>query len=148
MRHTRQHELFIGCANFPACRYTCAYELALQRLASQHDICKAEVRRLQLEVSRLQAEVLRLELANKRLSAEVYRSELARQDLAGRLARLSLPAHTRARHNPELTRALTHIIATAHPDRWAQGQPATELAHVLTLELLKLRAQLQGGLRA
>ena len=44
-----------------------------------------------------------------------------------------------------LERILTTLIFLAHPDRWHQGQPATQLAHEVTTALIDLRTQLQGG---
>jgi hypothetical protein len=39
---------------------------------------------------------------------------------------------------------LTRLLAIAHPDRWSRGQPASELAHELTVQLNALRAQWDG----
>jgi hypothetical protein len=35
--------------------------------------------------------------------------------------------------------ALTRLLRLCHPDRWSQGQPATELAHEITVQLNQLR---------
>jgi ssDNA-binding Zn-finger/Zn-ribbon topoisomerase 1 len=129
-RARHDHQPFVGCCNYPFCRFTCVYDVDLQECLSH-----------QLEASA--AERTHLERENRRLSAEVFRLEMARQDLTAQLARLSCPAHTHRLHDPDLARALTKIIAQAHPDRWVQGQPATALAHELTTALLALRAQIQ-----
>jgi hypothetical protein len=43
---------------------------------------------------------------------------------------------------PPLSRPdLTQLIALCHPDKWSQGQPATELAHEITVALNALRAR-------
>jgi hypothetical protein len=44
-------------------------------------------------------------------------------------------------HETGLTKAqLTGLLALAHPDRWSQQQPASELAHELAVAINKLRA--------
>ena len=127
----RDHQPFIGCVSYPTCRFTCEYDEALQHLAHAPGVV---------------AVVQHLELANQRLAAEVSRLEVARQSLAAQVARLSLTTNLRTLPNSEgLTRALTQLVSVAHPDRWDQGQPAAELAHVITQALLKLRTQLQRG---
>jgi hypothetical protein len=37
--------------------------------------------------------------------------------------------------------ALTQLLVLAHPDRWAQGQAATELAHELSVVINKMREE-------
>jgi TubC N-terminal docking domain len=37
------------------------------------------------------------------------------------------------------TRTVRQLLALCHPDKWSQGQPATELAHELTMHLNALR---------
>jgi hypothetical protein len=39
----------------------------------------------------------------------------------------------------ELEHVLTQLLALAHPDKWSQGQPATELAHALSVAILGIR---------
>jgi hypothetical protein len=39
---------------------------------------------------------------------------------------------------------LTKLLVVAHPDRWSQGQPATELAHELAIQINALRARMGG----
>jgi hypothetical protein len=39
---------------------------------------------------------------------------------------------------------LTHLLTLAHPDKWSQGQLATELAHELSVAVNQLRAEVQG----
>ena len=43
-----------------------------------------------------------------------------------------------------LDTTLRHLLTVAHPDKWAQGQPAQELAHELTVAINGLR-QRRGG---
>lgn len=43
---------------------------------------------------------------------------------------------------PWLDAGLKALISEAHPDKWSAGQPSTELAHALTVELNALRARL------
>jgi hypothetical protein len=42
--------------------------------------------------------------------------------------------------NPALWALCTKLLSLAHPDKWSQGQLATELAHELTLVLTEVRA--------
>jgi hypothetical protein len=44
----------------------------------------------------------------------------------------------------DLDHMLTQLLTLAHPDRWAQGQPATALAHEITVALNAAREQLEG----
>lgn len=39
---------------------------------------------------------------------------------------------------------LTQLLKLAHPDRWNQGQPATELAHELSVAVNQLRTRAQA----
>jgi hypothetical protein len=39
---------------------------------------------------------------------------------------------------------LTRLLVLCHPDKWAQGQPATALAHEVTVQLNALRTRLEG----
>jgi predicted RNase H-like nuclease (RuvC/YqgF family) len=39
---------------------------------------------------------------------------------------------------------LTKLLVLCHPDKWSQGQPATALAHEITVRLNQLRARLEG----
>lgn len=134
VRHTRQdHRPFIGCGNYPLCRFTCEYDTALQQLARREEVCAEDMRRLAL-----------LTLENENLKRENLRLIRRTVELAADVSALHRTATTRALPNQaHLTKALTHLIAAAHPDRWAQGQPATALAHELTTALLALRAQIQ-----
>jgi hypothetical protein len=44
------------------------------------------------------------------------------------------------KRGPQLSEALTTLLTLAHPDKWSQGQPATELAHEVTILINALRA--------
>lgn len=39
---------------------------------------------------------------------------------------------------------LTSLLLLTHPDKWSQGQPATELAHELTVAITALREDVQN----
>lgn len=43
---------------------------------------------------------------------------------------------------------LTALLKVAHPDKWSQGQPATQLAHELSVAINALRAEAQGETEA
>ena len=43
----------------------------------------------------------------------------------------------------DLSGLLTKLLTIAHPDKWAQGQPATELAHEMTLTINAIRENLE-----
>jgi hypothetical protein len=45
----------------------------------------------------------------------------------------------------DLTHVLTRLLSLAHPDRWSQGQPATELAHEISVAVNGLRERLGVG---
>jgi hypothetical protein len=45
---------------------------------------------------------------------------------------------------PPLEPTLKRLLTIAHPDRWAQGQDATALAHELAVVINALRAEVQG----
>ena len=42
---------------------------------------------------------------------------------------------------PTRETALKQLLSIAHPDRWSRGQPATELAHELTVTINRLREE-------
>ena len=146
VRYARHdHQPFIGCVSYPTCRFTCEYDEALQCLANPHEH-EAEVRRCKIENQPLAAEVNHLSNTNRLLAVQVQSFTIIRDALQEQVRRLSLATNTKTLTDPEeLTRALTHLVTLAHPDRWDQGQPAAELAHVITQELLKLCTQLQRG---
>lgn len=49
----------------------------------------------------------------------------------------------RARTLPDwLSQELRRLLTMAHPDKWSQGQPATALAHEVTVALNTLRQRL------
>jgi hypothetical protein len=49
------------------------------------------------------------------------------------------PNYQWAARGESLADVLRDLLKLAHPDRWAQGQPATELAHELTITIQTLR---------
>ncbi len=52
--------------------------------------------------------------------------------------------HTRATPYA-LDRALRQLLALSHPDRWSVGQPATALAHEISVAVNGLRQRLGEG---
>ena len=54
------------------------------------------------------------------------------------------PIGGRAPAPPGWERTLKYLLTISHPDRWAQGQPAVEVAHALTIAVNAIRAQLEG----
>jgi predicted nuclease with TOPRIM domain len=43
----------------------------------------------------------------------------------------------------DVAHVLTTLLKLAHPDRWGQGQPATELAHEVTIAINATRAHME-----
>jgi len=69
---------------------------------------------------------------------EQLRSEQRRStELSADILRLSLELHAARQQQPQGTHdtLIRELIKLAHPDRWSQGQPATELAHEITVRL-------------
>jgi chromosome segregation ATPase len=52
----------------------------------------------------------------------------------------------RPRATPTPEALLKKLLTLAHPDKWSQGQPATALAHELTVLINDVRATLEGPL--
>jgi hypothetical protein len=75
-----------------------------------------------------------LRLANLRLEFEVNLHRLTSMDTK------PAPHPVDGGQVPETL--LRKLLALCHPDKWAQGQPATALAHELTVAINRLR---QGG---
>ena len=48
--------------------------------------------------------------------------------------------------SPTLESTLKRLLSIVHPDRWSQGQPATALAHELTVTINAVRQQGRGQL--
>jgi hypothetical protein len=71
---------------------------------------------------------------------------MAERDQTIRLLRAAIDMYRQlapypgARSGPPLTRDdLKELLTVAHPDKWSQGQPATKLAHELTVAINRLR---------
>src|SRR5262249_6220802 len=63
-------------------------------------------------------------------------------DLEDQLKRAGIaprPNYQWLERGPALDDVLKQILALAHPDKWSQGQPATALAHELTIAVNRLR---------
>lgn len=89
---------------------------------------------LQKQVTQLARQVTHLQQDNRRLQTtlELYK-ELA-----------DVHWDRRPRAQPTLTREeVRQLILMAHPDKWSQGQPATTLAHELTVVLNSWRKRLE-----
>jgi hypothetical protein len=89
-------------------------------LLQERDTARAEVQDLQVQ---LQATRLLLDLQNDRVSTTPA----------------ALPSW--------LSQELRNLLALAHPDHWAQGQPATALAHEVAAAVNGLRQRLREGQR-
>jgi hypothetical protein len=75
-----------------------------------------------------------------------FQQRIAAQDRTIALLRASadmyrqLAVRSLARPGQPLTRDdLTQLLTVAHPDKWSQGQPATKLAHEITVAINRLR---------
>lgn len=69
------------------------------------------------------------------------------KDLEDQLKRAGIPPRPHYQwldRGPSLPDILTALLTLAHPDKWSQGQPATALAHELTLAINKVRQQGRG----
>ena len=93
-----------------------------------------EARLDDLRAARKETRALERALADARQDARLWRGLFA---LAGGRA-------GRAPTTPAQAHVFTDLIALAHPDKWSQGQPATALAHEITLALLEARQHLEG----
>jgi hypothetical protein len=50
---------------------------------------------------------------------------------------------TRPTATPSLEPTLKKLLTLAHPDKWSQGQDASQLAHELSVVINSLRAEVQ-----
>jgi hypothetical protein len=70
------------------------------------------------------------------------RSHAQAEDLEDQLKRAGIPPRPNYQwleRGPALDDVLKQILTLAHPDKWGQGQPATALAHELTIAVNRLR---------
>jgi hypothetical protein len=114
-------------------------------LKAQLENAKTEFRKLREELQQcLQAtqDALRLrralEATNRECALWKSQAELSKMvaDLVPHGAQPQLTAPRKAN--------LTKLLVLCHPDKWSQGQPATELAHELTVQLNAWRERLEG----
>jgi hypothetical protein len=106
-------------------RATAAYRALRQDRDHWRDDCLDTARR---------CHALERALADARQDARLWRGLFA---LAGGRA-------GRAPTTPAQTHLVTQLLTLAHPDKWSAGQPATALAHEITLALLEARQHLEG----
>jgi hypothetical protein len=69
------------------------------------------------------------------------------EDLEDQLKKAGItprPNYQWLQRGPDLAEVLTRLLTLAHPDKWSQGQPATELAHELTIAINAARTHLEG----
>src|SRR5262249_2307056 len=109
----------------------------LQTIHQESDAIFQELR------GKMDAEIQRCEvLIQAQRAAEHEAQHWKQRALAAEALRASQPP---AAMSLGLTKAaLTRLLTIAHPDRWSRGQPASELAHALTVQLNELRMQWKG----
>jgi hypothetical protein len=101
-------------------------ERTVQDLAAEHAALRAALQAAQAQALDLERQLIYAQTLVR--TRELQLALLTRLDV-------SPPQSGLARDH------LTALLALAHPDKWAQGQPATELAHELSVVITKLRAQ-------
>jgi hypothetical protein len=70
------------------------------------------------------------------------RSHAQAEDLEDQLKKAGItprPNYQWMERGPALDDVLKQILTLAHPDKWGQGQPATALAHEVTIAVNRLR---------
>lgn len=118
------------------------------RLSQRLDDAKVAFRELRAALKQTRGELLDCARERADLQMEVQTLQRATQRLLAEKAMLELKvllaqAERPARRGP--TRDdLTKLLLLAHPDRWSQGQPATVLAHELSVVINQLRARAQA----
>jgi hypothetical protein len=110
-----------------------------ETLATRSRALAQEVKALKRELEQCVNQAERDEQANWRLREELFHW-IEKATLLSVLRDLG-PASPSPSPLPGL---LTQLLTIAHPDKWSQGQPATALAHELTVVINQLRTQ-QGG---
>lgn len=110
---------------------------AHEALFDQYTALRKEHRDLQAALQAKERELTYAREAGRRILDEALHQVEFWQDLA----RAARPTTTPATLEPLLKR----LLICAHPDKWAQGQPATALAHELTVILNDLRERKGGG---
>jgi hypothetical protein len=89
-----------------------------------------------------QAWRLRVDDLNKKLTRVTWDAQFWKDKYAQQLmASMTSP---RATPVPTVEPVLRKLLVVAHPDRWSQGQDASQLAHELAVVINQLRAEVQG----
>ena len=107
----------------------------VETLADDRDRIQAALAQAEAELTRLQAALAH---ANAALEAAAWRE-------AALLLQRHVPSPGDMVSRDTLDSELRRLITMAHPDKWSQGQPATVLAHDITVALNALRARLNEG---
>lgn len=108
---------------------------AAEELLIDIHILAEENTKLTAKVARLKADKAKLERDYQRLIDQHNTLIIAIQKAA-----VGAPADP----GPLDKGALTTLLTLVHPDRWSQGQPATELAHELTVYINEMRGRAQA----
>jgi chromosome segregation ATPase len=131
----------------------CAYYRDLEaRLAT----ARVEYRKLREDRDRLATLSRLLQERDQDLSMELYtvrqerdraqhnaRYWQAKYDIEHRVRGLEARDREPLPRTPTLEPTLKKLLFVAHPDRWAQGQDASQLAHELAVVINDLRAEVQ-----
>jgi septal ring factor EnvC (AmiA/AmiB activator) len=122
------------------------YEIAW--LTERLEAAKVEYRKLRDQQQALRRDCQALEQTVEDLRRQVT-TTTAERDSARRIAEMWRTVAQAVQQDgfqvghpppPGLGReALTTLLTLAHPDKWSQGQPATELAHELSVVINRLR---------
>jgi hypothetical protein len=108
-----------------------------QELAHRERVYEVLVReRNELLLAKLDDEQHPLCQENRRLKLEVEGLRKTLRDYFQRFLN--------GQHGEVTKETLTRLLILAHPDKWSQGQPATELAHEITVQLNAWRERLGG----
>jgi chromosome segregation ATPase len=140
-----------------------AEQEATRTLQEAFDILRTDYRRLEADYGRLEARLATARVEFRKLRKE--RDQLKRErdnwrssctslaeeyrERGMEILRLRLALERAQRLTCEdsglfLDQVLKYLIRIAHPDKWSQQQPATELAHELVVALNDARAQLEA----
>jgi hypothetical protein len=117
--------------------------LAPDSLASDADVLQAENRDLRARLTLLTLHYDEVQRSRElfKLQVESAHKEL-KQWMDTALGSGRRPEQTSfVATPPDLAHVLTTLLKLAHPDLWSQGQPATELAHEITVALNRLREE-------
>ena len=120
-------------------------------LEARLEKAKVEYRKLREERDRLATLAHMVQVREQDLSMQLFTVRQERDTAWQRLQHLEIWAKTLeamlARHQhtpapaPTLEPTLKKLLFVAHPDRWSQGQDASQLAHELSVVINQLRAE-------